>query len=155
VIGYLPFLPEHRWLFAICGLTLLIAPLSILMDWMIWKYNRHGGGKELRYWNYMPIQSDYYKTSINKNRKEGIMTESWEEEGVESTRENLHSDALLNISALLVFIVVGAKWAYESGASYGWFSSIFFAIISLWITAAFLDRSVFSWVRYLEQKIQR
>lgn len=153
VIGYLPFLLEHRWLYAICGLTLLIAPLSILIDRVVWKYGPNGS-KHLRYREYMPIQSDYYKTNVSKSRTEGLMTESWEEEGVESTRKNLHSDALLNISALVIFIVVGMKWAYESVANYGWYSFVFFAVISLWVTATFLDRSIFSWIKYLEQKRQ-
>ena len=153
IISYLPFLLEHRWLYAICGLTLLIAPLSILMDRVVWKYDR--GSKSQRYWDYLPIQPDYYKTTISKSERDGNITSSWEEEGVESTRKNLHSDALLNISALFVFIAVGMKWAYESVASYGWYSFVFFVIISLWITATFLDRSIFSWIKYLEQKRQR
>lgn len=154
VTSHLPFLMEHRWLYAICGLTLLIAPLSILIDRVVWKYNRDGH-KVRRYRRYMPIQSDYYKTPIDKSTTNGNVIESWQEEGIRSTLKNLHSDALLNISALVVFIAVGGKWSYESVVSYGWYPFVFFTIISLWIAGTFLDRSVFSWIGYLEEKKQR
>src|SRR3989344_244473 len=69
ITSHLPFLLKHRWLYAICGLTLLIAPLSILMDRVVWKYDR--GSKSQRYWDYLPIQPDYYKTTISKSEKDG------------------------------------------------------------------------------------
>src|SRR3990167_3405053 len=60
--SYLPVLPEYRWLYMLCGLVLLIAPLSILMDWVIWRYDS-GGVKYRRNWHYdyLPIANDYYK----------------------------------------------------------------------------------------------
>ncbi len=154
ITSHLPFLPEYRWLYAISALTLLIAPLSILVDRVVWKYDRYGH-KVRRYRGYMPIQSDYYKTPIDKSTTNGNITESWEEEGVRSTLKNLHSDALLNISALVVFIAVGGKWSYESVASYGWYPFVFSTVVSLWIVGAFLDRSVFSWIKYFEEKRDR
>ncbi|MEK7551871.1 MAG: hypothetical protein AAB534_00450 [Patescibacteria group bacterium] len=151
ITNHLPFLSGYRWLYATCSLVLIIAPLSIIMDRVIWKYSRTGE-KELRYWNYMPIQFDYYKTTVSKSEKNGYFTKSWEEEGVESTMRNLHSDALLNVSALIIFIAVGIQWSYESIVSYGWYSFIFFVIITLWISAIFLDRGLFAWIEYLERK---
>lgn len=151
ITNHLPFLSEHRWLYAISGLILLIAPLSILMDRMVWKYFPDGH-KVRRYKKYVPIQSDYYRTPIDKSITNGSITDSWQEEGIKSTFKNLHSDVLLNISALIVFIVVGGKWSYESFVSYGWYSLVFFTIVSLWIASIFLDRSVFSWITYLEEK---
>lgn len=151
VTSHLPFLPEYRWLYAVSALTLLVAPLSILMDRLVWKYDGNGY-KEQRNYSYIPIAHDYYKTNISKSERDGNTYNSWEEEGVESTRKNLHSDALLNIYALIVFIVIEAKWAHESFSSYGYYSFIFFVIISLWITAIFLDRSVFSWIKLAEEK---
>jgi hypothetical protein len=153
ITSQLPFLSEHRWFYAISGLILLIAPLSILADRALWKYSPDGH-KVRRYKKYVPIQSDYYKTNVSKSETDGNVTSSWEEEGIRSTLKNLHSDALLNISALVVFVVVGSKWSYESVASYGWYSPVFSAIVSLWIAGIFLDRSVFSWITYLEQRKQ-
>ncbi len=151
VTSSLPFLPEYRWLYAISGLTLLVAPLSILMDRIVWRYDKNGG-KYLRYYNRIPIARDYYKTATTKSEKDGNTTSSWEEEVVESTRKNLHSDALLNVLVLIIFIAIEAKWAYESALNYGNFSYLFSGIISLWIVAIFIDRGVFSWIEYFEQK---
>ncbi len=141
VIGTLPFISEYRWLYAIAGLTLLVAPLSIIMDRIVWK-NVKNSGKYLRYQFHMPIAHDYYRTA-------SVASDS---EGVKTTRENLHSDALLNIFALYVFIHTGVKWAQESAITYGNPSFIFSVIISLWIAAIFIDRGVFSWIEYFEQK---
>ena len=117
------------------------------MDWVVWKYDRWGRKSE-RYRDYMPIQSEYYKTTIHKSESSGAhgmsISNSWEEEGVRSTEKNLHSDALLNMFALMTFIITGTRWAYESAAGYGWYSSIFSSLILLWVAAVFLDRGVFS-----------
>src|SRR3989338_4753363 len=90
--SYLPILPEYRWLYMLCGLIILIAPLSILMDRVIWKYDSYGN-RSRRDWHheYLPIPEDYYKTSVSKSERDGNITHSWEEEGVESTRNNIHS----------------------------------------------------------------
>ncbi|MCG2688294.1 hypothetical protein L6250_01520 [Candidatus Parcubacteria bacterium] len=153
VVGFLPFLPKYRWLYAVSGLVLLIAPLSILMDRVIWKYHRHGG-KSRRDWHYdyLPISDDYYKTNVSKSEKEGNITSSWEEEGVESTSKNIHSDVLLNALALITFVAVSGRWSYESAASYGWLSFVFFVGISLPVAGIFLDRAIFSWIYYLQRK---
>lgn len=147
----LPFLPNYQWLYAMCSLVILIAPLSILMYRVMWKYS--GGRKERRDWhyNYLPIPSEYYKTSISKSERDGNTFSTWEEEGVESTSKNIHSDALLNVLALIVFLIFGAKWAYESIPNYGAYSFVFFVIIALSIGTVFLDRGVFSWIMYLEE----
>ncbi len=151
--SYLPFLPEYRWIYMLSGLVLLIAPFSIIMDWVIWKCEP-GGYKGSRNWHhyYLPIPRDYYKTSISKSEGRGNVTHSWEEEGVESTKRNVHSDALLNVFALVVFIIVCGQWAYESAANYGWLSYVFSALISLAIAGIFLDRAVFSWINYFERE---
>lgn len=153
-ISFLPLLPEYQWLYAVSGLVLLVAPLSILMDRVIWKYEKHGGkrGRDWHY-KYLPIPNDYYKTSVSKSETEGNITHTWEDEGVESTRENIHSDALLNTLALVVFVVVSGRWVYESVISYGWLPFVFFAGISLPVAGIFLDRAIFSWIDYLQQKI--
>lgn len=83
------------------------------------------------------------------------MSESWEEEGVESTRENVHSDTLLSILALIIFISVSMMWAYESAINYGYFSYIFSVVICLTIAGLFLDNAIFSWVCYLERKMRK
>ena len=152
-IGYLPFLSEYRWLYAISGLVLLVAPFSILMDKFIWFYDPFGN-KTRRNWHYdyLPIPNDYYKTSISKSEKDGNSISSWEEEGVESTRENIHSDALLNLLAVAVFITAGWRWSFESSTNYGYYSFIFFICISLPIIGIFLERSVFSWMEFLERR---
>jgi hypothetical protein len=154
--NYLPFLPEYNWFFMLCCLIILIAPLSILVDRMIWKYTRWGErSRPDWHYHYLRISNDYYKTSISKEESHGNYSKSWEEEGVESTRENVHSDALLSILALIVFISVGVQWAYESAANYGYSSYIFFIIVCLTITALFLDNTIFSWIYYLEQKMRK
>lgn len=152
IMEYLPLLPEYRWLYMMSGLILLIAPLSILMDWVIWRYDRFGS-KSSRGWHYyyLPISKDYNKTSISKDETRGPYTQSWEEEAVESTIKNIHSDALLNMLALVTFITVAGSWAYESMVTYGWLSSVFFVSITLAIGGIFLDRGVFSWMNYLQK----
>lgn len=154
LIGLLPFLPEYRWIYAVSGLVLLAAPLSILMHRIIWKYDRHGGGRSRRSWHYdyLPIPKDYYKTSVSKSESRGSFTHNWEEEGIESTGKNIHSDALLNVLALITFISVSWNWAYESATSYGWPSFVFFAGICLPIAGIFLDRAIFSWIEYVQRR---
>ncbi|MBU4536563.1 hypothetical protein KJ603_00810, partial [Patescibacteria group bacterium] len=39
---------------------------------------------------------------------------------------NIHSDALLNVIALVIFIIISGKWAYISAINYGWFSFLIF-----------------------------
>ncbi|MDD5721373.1 MAG: hypothetical protein PHT16_02920 [Candidatus Pacebacteria bacterium] len=153
--SYLPFLPEYRWLYMICGLIILIAPLSILMDRVIWKYDNHGY-KSRRKWHYdfLPINKDYFKTSITKSESNGTYSHEWEEEAVESTSKNIHSDALLNVLALIIFIVVSGKWAYNSATEYGYLPYVFFGITCLTITGIFLDCTLFSWIYYLEKNIK-
>ena len=152
---YLPVLPEYRWLFMLCVLVLLIAPLSILMDRVIWKYDSYGERRR-RDWHYhyLSIPDDYYKTHISKSERDGNNTRFWEEEGVESTRNNIHSDALLNLLAFIIFITVCGQWAYASAANYGWPSYVFSTAISLTIAGIFLDSAVFSWIDYLERKVR-
>lgn len=154
--SYLPILPEYRWLYVLCGLVILIAPLSIIMHRTIWKYSRDG---QIRYrdWHsrYLPISEDYYKTSIPKSEQNGNTLNDWEEEGVKSTDKNIHSDVLLNILALTIFISVSAKWTYNSAAKYGWLSYIFSIVICLTISSIFFDRSVFSWIEYLENNFKK
>jgi hypothetical protein len=152
--SYLPILPEYRWLYMLCGLVILIAPLSILMDRVVWKYDSGHRSRRDWHYDYLPIPSDYYKTNISKSERDGNITNSWEEEGVESTRNNIHSDALLNVLALLTFITICGQWAYGSATSYGWLSYMFSTIVSLTIAGLFLDHAVFSWIKYLEQKVR-
>jgi len=154
VVDYLPFLPEYRWFYALCGLVVFLAPLSIIMDRLIWEYNEHGV-KSSRKWHYkyLPITKDYYKTSISKSeRTNNFSTYSWEEEGVESTEANIHSDALLNLLALSIFIAVNGKWTYDSATNYGHSAYIFSLVVCLTITGLFLDRAIFSWINYLSGK---
>jgi hypothetical protein len=152
---YLPFTDEYRWLFALSSLVILIAPLSIIVYRIMWKYE--DGRKARRDWHYyfLPIPNDYYKTNVSKSERDGNMSHTWEEEGVESTSRNIHSDALLNILALVVFIAASGKWAYLSAENYGWFSYLFFVIACITITGVFLDNAVFSWINYLENKLRR
>lgn len=56
--------------------------------------------------SFLPISNDYYKTTIRKSEKDGHFTSYWEEEAVESTQENIHSDFLLNLIALIIYIYV-------------------------------------------------
>lgn len=51
ITAYLPFLPEYRWFYTLCGLVILVAPLSILIDRVIWKYDSNGY-KHARNWHY-------------------------------------------------------------------------------------------------------
>lgn len=151
--NYLPILPEHRWIYALSGLVILLAPLSILMSRIIWKYDKHSY-RESRDWHYsyLPIPRDYYKAPLWRSENNGSMSHSWEEEGVESTRANIHSDALLNIIALAVFIIVCVAWASESTSEHGWFSYVFAGVVCLTISGAFLDRAVFSWIDYAQNR---
>src|SRR3989344_536432 len=154
--SHLPILPEYSWLYMLCVLVILLAPLSILMDWVIWKYDSDVY-KQRRNWhyNFLPISADYYKTHISKSENNGNSTHSWEEEAVESTEKNIHSDALLNMLALIIFITVCGQWAYGSATNYGWLSYMFSTVISLTIAGIYLDRAVFSWIKYLEQGVRR
>lgn len=149
---YLPFLPEYKWLYMVNGLVILIALPSIIMDRIIWKYNQ--GHKQSRSWHYsyLPIPHDYYETNISKSKTEGSMTHQWEEKGVESTNRNIHSDALLNVFALVVFMIISLRWAYESTIDYNWSSLEFSIAVSLPITGLFIDRGIFSWIKYLDDK---
>ena len=149
LISYLPFLPKYRWLYAMCSLVIFIAPLSIFVHRIVWKYDRFGGTHR-RDWHhyYLPIPADYYKTNIDKSETNGSITNSWEDEGVKSTRKNIHSDILLNILALMTFLIVGVKWAIESVVNYDFHPLVFFAVTALFIAGVFLDSAVFSWIKF-------
>ncbi len=149
----LPFILEYRWLFAVCSLLIFIMPLSIFMEWVIW--NKYRGNKGRRSWTYyhFPIHQDYYKVPISKSETSGNSSSSYEDEGVESTQENMHSDALLNVLALAVFIIISGYWTHESYLVYGWTSFAFFIGLTLPVSLIFCDRAIFSWINYLEEKI--
>lgn len=152
VTKVLPFSPEYRWLYMLCGLILLVAPLSIIMDWIIWRRDSDGH-KFSRVWHnyYLPIQEDYYKTSRTRSVGDGNILNSYEEEGVKSTNKNIHSDALLNVLALFIFVAVCGDWAYDSALRYGVWSFIISSLVALPIAGLFVDQGVFSWIRYLER----
>lgn len=149
----LPILVEHRWLYILSCIIILVAPLSILMDWVLWKYDVDGSktGRNWRY-DYLPIPYDYYKTHVSKSVRDGGSIQSWEDEGVESTSKNLHSDALLNLLALAVFLVVSGIWTYESSAVYGWYAYAFSGVLTITIAILFIDRGIFSWMTYVKPK---
>lgn len=151
VINLLPFLAGYRWLYMLCLIVLLIAPLSIIADRLIWSYDKFGN-KESRswHWHYLPIAKDYYKTSVTKSAHEGNTSWSWEDEAVESTSKNIHSDALLNFLAFITYFVVCWSWALDSTREYGWFPICFTFFVSIPIGAVFFDRAVFSWIDYIE-----
>jgi len=155
-IAFLPILPEYRWIYAICGLVLFAALLSILADRVVWDYESNGGRKR-RDWrhDFLPIRGDYYKTNvwISENRGNHVAS-SREEEGVRSTEENIHSDVLLNILALIVFCIVCTQWAHASAVNYGWLAYIFSFVSSLSIAGIFLNETIFSWIKYLERKLR-
>ena len=149
----MPILPEYRWVFTLSLLVILIAPLSIIAKRVVWKYHKTGGAS-LRDWcyQYLPLSRDYYKTTTSKSERDGNMSHSWEEEAVESTSKNLHSDALLNFFALLVFACTSVKWIYESYLYYGWLSLVFSLTLILWVLVIFIDRGIFSWIELLNKK---
>jgi hypothetical protein len=140
----LPFFPEYRWLYMACGLVIFIAPLSIITDWIVWMYDKQSGGyRYARRWhhNYLAVDPDYYKTVGSEG-----------EEALQSTNKNIHSDILLNITALTVFLCVGGKWAYNSSIEYGFSSYIFSIFACLTIAGLFLQQSIFSWIYYFERE---
>src|SRR3989344_4134091 len=53
--NYLPLLPEYHWFFMLCVLIILIAPLSILIARIIWKYDSYGN-KNRPNWHYDYLQ---------------------------------------------------------------------------------------------------
>ncbi len=153
---YLPFLPEYRWLFVLGALIILIAPFSIIMHWAMWEYNEYGGKSRRRWtYDYLPLPRDYYKTSVSKSVSTHNGSDNWEEEGVESTSNNFHSDALLNLFSLIIFIFISIKWAKISAITYGWSSYWFSMPLFLFIVLIFLDESIFSWIKYVDPKIRR
>lgn len=149
----IPILPEYRWVFTLSSLVVLIAPLSIIAKRVVWKYDK-ANGTFLRDWcyRYLPISRDYFKTTTNKSEREGIMSHQWEEETIESTSKNLHSDALLNFFALLVFTCTSVKWIYASYLYYGWLSLVFSLILILWVLVTFVDKGIFSWTELFYRK---
>lgn len=152
---YLPFLQQYKWFYVLCTLVILIAPLSIIMSRIIWKYDKHGN-KSKRFWrhDYLPIEKDWYTTTIYKQESNGNSISSWEEEGVQSTNNNIHSDALLNTIALIIFISINIKWASESTIDYGNLSYLYIIFTCLMIGGIFIDRAIFSWIDYLEDNIK-
>jgi len=149
----MPILPEFGWIFTLSLLVILIAPLSIVSKRIMWKYHKVGG-TSLRDWcyRYLPLSRDYYKTTTSKSERNGNMSHSWEEETVESTSKNLHSDALLNLFSLLVFACTSIKWIYASYLYYGWLSLFFSLTLILWVSVIFIDRGIFSWTELLNKK---
>lgn len=125
------------------------------MDRVVWKYSSNNRDRKREWlYYYFPISNDYYKTNISKSKTIGNTSEHWEEEAVESTSKNIHSDALLNVIALVIFIIISGKWAYISAINYGWFSFLSFVCISLPVASVFFDQAIFSWIKYLEKKIK-
>lgn len=153
VNSLMPVLPEYRWIFTLSLLVILIAPLSIVAKRAIWKHHKTGG-TSLRDWcyRYLPISRDYYKTATSKSERDGNISHQWEEETVESTSKNLHSDALLNFLALLVYISTSATWIHASYLHYGWISLVFSPALVLWVLAIFVDRGIFSWMEIIDRK---
>ncbi len=125
------------------------------MEWVIWNKDHGNKNKGRRSWTYyyLPVHQEYNKTTISKSETNGNSSSSWEEEGVESTQENMHSDALLNVLALAVFVVTSGCWAHESYLVYGWVSFLFFIGLILPVGGIFFNQSIFSWIDYLEEKI--
>lgn len=152
--NHLPFFEEYRWLFILCGLVIFIAPLRITVDRIIWRYDKWGH-KNYRNWHhdYFQIPPDYYKTNISKSENHGNSISQWEEEGVESTRKNISSDALLDILALIIFLTISFMWTYKSALTYGYQSYIFSAGACLAVAGLFIDNSLFSWILFFERKI--
>jgi hypothetical protein len=153
LLDYIPILPEHRWLFMSSILVFIAGVLSISMYRVIWKNEKWGDRME-RSWHYdyLQISKDYYKTSVSKSEKDGNFIHSWEEEGVESTSKNVHSDALLNILALITFLVTTVNWSYQSMGIYGWYSIFFSVIASLSLGSIFFNQAIFSWISYLKER---
>ena len=155
-INYLmPVLPEYRWIFTLSLSVILISPLSIVAKRALWKYHKNGG-ISLRDWayRYLPISRDYYKTTTGKSESHGNMSHQWEEETVESTSKNLHSDVLINFFALLVFTCASIKWIYTSYLYYGWLGLLFSLILVLWVLVIFIDRGIYSWIEVINKKWQ-
>ncbi len=149
---YLPFLQQYKWFYVLCTLVVIIALLSLVVDRIIWSYDKRGY-KRRRDWhyNYLPINNDWYKKAISKREDNGNgMSSQWEEEGVESTNENINSDVLLHAISLAVFTYINLKWAYESSINYNNLSYIYTVLICLVIGGLFIDRAIFSWIDYLE-----
>jgi hypothetical protein len=141
VTKYLPILPEYKWIFSLGVLVLLIALFSILTNIIFLRYKHNG---------YIPISNDYYRTNIYKRDESG--GHGWEEEGVRSTDENLHSDIMLNILSLIIFVFITVKWALFSMIHFGFYSILFFIPLILWFISIFIDRGIFSWISYLMSK---
>ncbi len=151
---YVPILPEYKWLFILSCLVLLISPWSILAHRVVWKYSKNSTPSLNDWaWRYLPIQKEYFKTVTGKSENHGNGNSShWEEETVQSTHKNLHSDALINIFALLVFMGAGIKWTFESYLSFGWMSLLFGSVLIVWISSIFVDCAVFAWIEYFEKR---
>lgn len=147
----IPTLAENQWLYLSCILIVLIAPFSILFDKIIWRYDEFGYGY-IRNDDYLPVKRDYYKTASSRSSRDGNTIHSWEEESVVSTGKNIHSDALMNLMAGVVFLATVTQWSYENFVVFGWYSAVFSIILFASITLVYIDRSVFSWIKYLSEK---
>lgn len=154
VTPLIPIVKEHSWLFMISVLVILIAPFSIVMERIVWKYNK-SGGRWPRYENYLPIKEDHFKSPITKEEQRGNYSHSWLEDGFSTTRANLHSDSLLHTASLLVFTITLNSWAVASIETFGYQSLFLSATITVFVSAVFIDRSVFSWITFTEDWLKR
>lgn len=146
----LPFKTEYRGVFVLSVVTILTALLSIIMYRIFWKHHKHDSVSQ-RYYYYNPIQKDYHKTSVYRSETHGSNIHQWEEEGITTTDRNLHSDSLLNVLALAVFLFFSFKWAIDSSDVYNHYSILFCSFISLWVSSIYINESIISWISFIER----
>lgn len=149
--GLLPASSESQWFYILCLLIILIAPLSIVADKIIWRYDSNGYGY-ISNDDYLPIERDYFKTAKSRSSQNGSVSDHWEEETVKSTGKNIHSDTLMNVGAGVVFLFTITDWTLQNLSIFGWPSLLFSVIIFASITLLYVDRSIFAWIKYVSVK---
>lgn len=157
----MPIIAQYRWIFSLSLAVLGLAFLSMLMKIIFYKTN-DSGYLQLRNEGWIPIPNDYFKAIKEKTEEIDheemhasiIITErKFEQEVVVSTQNNIHSDALINLLAIIVFNVIIFDWALKSSFEYGYYAHFFYVICTLFISLIYLERSVFSWLSFLEEKL--
>lgn len=147
-----PLYYEYRWIFMITAIALLVAVVGICSARIVWRY-RNEEQEGLRYRSRNPIRSDYFRTTAHRSSQNGNSYSSWEDEVVRSTEANIHSDTVLNLVALLVYMISVVSWGILSSAEHGWYAIVVSLVLAVWVGIVFINQGIYSWIDDYEHKL--
>lgn len=149
VLWHLQIENGQIWVYIVASLILVTGFTSLTFDRIVRSYKHARYERDWVYY-YLPINKDTFK-SITK-RSERIndnTTQEWNDETVERTSENLHSDMMLNFFALIIFISININWIMQIDDTA---AVLYSSICTFCVSILFVDQGVFKWLYFLRRK---